>query len=721
MSGDGRIPAIDVNEYERVNQEWTCGRAAEGTPCARGPNQRGECGAICRPLKVQDRYFCGNAAQLCGRCDDGPLEDGSCSHHPARCVPFKKGTAYVCGLGTCPDGPRPDGTCCQPVPPCRPVRRVLGRRKRLTLFAFALALGSALLMAGGPGHERAMSPGPLTSRHNAVASQCSACHEAGGGGLVDWMHAAMDGADHATLDRKCVECHHEIENQTGQPHNVPPEVLAVLTEEAGKRDTGGSSLMLTLARNTISHHGEIGCAECHHEHRGEHADLTAMTDTQCQVCHASAFASFSVGHPEFVQYPYVRRSRIYFDHVSHYGAHFRDLGRLPASAAAARFSVDAGSIQQTCVECHAADNAGRKMLVRSFDQTCAACHADQIEDDLSEGMLVIALPAFDKKRLGDGQTVTWPFDHVTHPEAKGVLPPVLRLLLSANPDYAKLDRQVASLDLSRLSEATNDQLAAVRTLPELLTDEIKTLGEGGQAGIEARLKRGLGEQVDDADVHQLAKLVRAEAIASMRPWLANEEVGERPSNMRGLALRRRDLSLRYQPQGHADPVLRAWIDVAVRLGRDADEDTPIHQVYRSLTHVSATGRCLKCHTVEERADGSAAVNWQPYGGESLGAFTVFSHRPHLVSLEDDACRQCHVLNQSAEQADSWSVFRPEFVDPAGHPSLASDDFHANFQSIQKAVCARCHQNSSAMESCTTCHAYHVSTSDPHAATSDARR
>ena len=75
MNDEQQHFVFDVNEYERVGDQWACGRACEGTPCARGPSARGECGAVCQPRKVGDHYFCENASLIGGKCDDGPHAD----------------------------------------------------------------------------------------------------------------------------------------------------------------------------------------------------------------------------------------------------------------------------------------------------------------------------------------------------------------------------------------------------------------------------------------------------------------------------------------------------------------------------------------------------------------------------------------------------------------------------------------------------------------------
>lgn len=149
--------------------------------------------------------------------------------------------------------------------------------------------------------------------------------------------------------------------------------------------------------------------------------------------------------------------------------------------------------------------------------------------------------------------------------------------------------------------------------------------------------------------------------------------------------------------------------MSVRLGHDAEEESPLHQIYRSVSRVTASGRCLKCHTIESPPGGSATVNWHPYQGQSLGSFTTYAHRPHIVTLQDAACMECHVLNPTGKSDEAWSMFRPEFFDTGGHPSPGFTEFHANFQPMRKTVCVECHQTGRVIQNCTTCHSYHVTT------------
>ena len=142
-------------------------------------------------------------------------------------------------------------------------------------------------------------------------------------------------------------------------------------------------------------------------------------------------------------------------------------------------------------------------------------------------------------------------------------------------------------------------------------------------------------------------------------------------------------------------------------GDDGDATSPLHELRRSLTHVSSSGRCLKCHTIQQDADGAAFVHWKSYQGDSLGAFTTFAHRPHVVLLRDKSCQECHQLSTPTAPQREVSLYRPEYFAAAGHARFGGKEHHANFQKISKAACAECHTRGRVVQSCTTCHRYHV--------------
>ena len=78
-----------ANRYERPNQEWVCGRAAEGHGCPLGPDARGNCRATgeCSPAKRGDRWYCTRNEAQGGKCEHGPLPEGGCAHPIPPCQP----------------------------------------------------------------------------------------------------------------------------------------------------------------------------------------------------------------------------------------------------------------------------------------------------------------------------------------------------------------------------------------------------------------------------------------------------------------------------------------------------------------------------------------------------------------------------------------------------------------------------------------------------------
>ena len=132
--------------YHRPNQDWACGRAAQGQACVLGPDARGRCGAgpQCRPRRNGDRWLCVRSELHGGSCATGPLPDGSCA-----CV----------------------------TPPCRPGSSIRAWRRRATRSALALALGLLLLGLGSGWVDRVVNPGHLTLAHSAI-SDCAQCHQA---------------------------------------------------------------------------------------------------------------------------------------------------------------------------------------------------------------------------------------------------------------------------------------------------------------------------------------------------------------------------------------------------------------------------------------------------------------------------------------------------------------------------------------------------------------
>ena len=657
--------------YDRPQDEWVCGRAAECQACVFGPGAKGECRATgqCLPAKKGDRWICTRPISLGAACEPGPMPDGSCG-------------------------------C--PVPPCSPQRSLRAQRGRLAWQLTGLALGLMILALWGGTRNQWSNPGPLTPAHAMSTQRCADCHLAAGApGLTaaaqaEWSHAH---------DELCLKCH-DLGPENRSPHGLTGAQLAALAR-SGKTDPGSRPLPLA-ALHVLQPGGpqDLACASCHLEHHGRDFDLKRLTDQQCQVCHQAQFTSLAQGHPEFSNYPYTRRTRLRFDHLTHWQQYFPD-ARLAANPAPA-----------SCATCHEPAADGRLMLVRDFAQTCAACHGGQIEGagrTGAKGLAFLRLPGFDRAALeAAGEVVgEWPG------RSTGGLTPFMRRLLEADAPARAALQDLGQANISNLARATPAQKAAAARLLWSIKSLVADLVTQGQPA----LLRRLGPVPAGPATRRTGQFSADALLAAQQAWLPNllSEVaayrrGEKPpatstispppGTLPAAALEfddaearvteggwyRRDQSytLYYRPGGHADPFLTAWIDAT------ANDAAPAAQaIFNQLAAESAPGVCMKCHTVD-RVAGRQIVNWdhalpQP----TVRPFTTFKHSAHFSLMGDQGCATCHMINATADHASGFGLNH----DPAV--------FQSNFVPMSKSTCVVCHQPTQAGDSCLQCHNYHT--------------
>ena len=742
---------FDANDYERPNQTWMCGWASVGMPCPRGPDEHGVCGAVCTPYKVVDksgnegdRWICANESSQGGQCDEGPLSDGMCCQDPPQCKPSKTKGAWVCNRGKCEQGPLPDGSCCQQFAACQPVRSILSKRRRVTFVLFALTVGIALAMIGGPAPYKFVSPGKLTLAHNTITS-CADCHQVGKGDLEDWVRHSLtaQGNNQSSL---CLECHKTLPEHALHPHGCDPQKLQTITNRIaeGRDGAGREPMLLAAARSLGTERDTWVCATCHHEHRGEDFSISQMNDEQCQTCHTRAFQSFTRGHPEFVDYPYGRRTRLYFDHLSHYGRHFSD---------SRRFDFETDPQQRACISCHQPDGSGRGILVRGFEESCGSCHEHQIRSERLPGIALISLPDIDSRSLGS-RIGSWPQLYPLHAQALTDLTPFMKLLLSTDKRYAASIKALDGVDLSDLEDATLAQLDAAADYASAIKHLFHDVAENGQASLRRRLADALQLKGADADLDQLLNLLPFELLVSAQQRWLSGAVGEVATGRDALGddqpeettdssgatatqdpvqalenekirisgvatgwyLRDSDMTIRYRPHGHADSFLTALCNLSTRFrpgpGQQDDPDSvrteALKQLFHSVAGTASMGRCLKCHTVDDQPHADALVNWQAKQPDPHNrVFTQFDHRPHLTRLSDDTCLHCHKIKHMRDSDDPEALFRVEFVSPNWTLNTDASTYTSDFVQLTKANCAKCHMQENASESCLTCHNYHV--------------
>ena len=714
------LPVIqtDTSTYERPTQPWVCGRAAEGTPCQLGPDKRGRCRttAECRPARKGDGWACSRPAAAGGPCTEGSAANGACSHL---------------------------------VPPCRPVRSLRSLRGLATCCVSVLSVGVLCwLVGGGSTRQNIASPGDLSFKHGTVTQTCATCHTTDVDNPASWVTRAA--GEHGGIHEShlCLNCH-QLGQDALAPHGLSGAALADIHHQLPGQEPSSANTpwLLGAARHWPGQPqtgGELACALCHREHQGKDAKLAVMDDQRCQACHTTQFPSFGNGHPEFAGYPYHRRTRLAYNHVSHLGRHYKEFQRI----------MPDGKAPTSCLDCHEQGPGGRMMLVKDFEHTCARCHLKQIEDPTLGGIAVLNLPGLDIRTLSRHQEAAtvgeWP------EAASGDLSPFMRLLLSTDERFVRADKVLHNVDLRDLRGANAAQLKAVEDYVWAIKNLFNELTHDEAMELRRRLEKILNRHLD---VHELSsltgdlprELVR-ETQERWLPGLTSEVEARRahpaspvpgasawglsvtpsaqgpflavPALLAGTnAWRNRpapkppptklrlpegqsrwyaddvQFTLSFRPKGHAGDFMRTWLDRSAEAPA-SDSPAPLRAVFVSLSDPFGPGRCTKCHSVDRAGEGFK-VNWLT-SREMLDErpFTKFAHVPHFSLLGDRGCRTCHVLN---EQGDVSRGF------VAADHSLNTDPklFESSFKSMGKATCATCHIQKAAGDSCLTCHNYHI--------------
>ena len=714
--------SFERSQYERPNRDHICGRT--GDACPLGPDMRGSCITThqCVPYREGDRWTCARPKPFGGACDEGPL---------------------------------PDGTCCNAIPTCQPKLSLRATRGRIVRWVVAMTVGLlALGLAGNKGLDFVF-PGPLTHQHGTIKNDCASCHSAATGGPAHWVNTALAGNDRASDSERCLGCHN-LGPSSNLAHSVPSKDLARTTERLRTRDLDSSRpFRFTLAKLgpgiPIQESGELACAICHQEHLGPDHNLTALANDQCQVCHLVQFNTFAEDHPPLGDYPYGRRTRIAFNHQSHREDYYPDEDREVFS----------------CVGCHAPEPTGRVMTVKAFDSTCGSCHDENVRSSGKGGAAFLNLPRIDLRGMRDVgiDPGHWPWIK------KSMAPsPFVNFLLAGDDRLSNQDRQaVANMgkDFDNIAGKTRfEQLAIGRylwSLKALLHD----LREDGHASLEARLvsasmlgKGALPDGLLSDLTHGLSRETIASAIDGWFPDLTREMAvfadvtqdldaledmerkhwAEINRRLRELAQQRtkstqgprqdksseerwvreggwyqtdRDRAIRYRSSGHADPFLRAWLDVAGSFAHtgDAAGDTPsaAESLFNGLRKSNATGSCAMCHSADPQPSTRGAlgpsrtVNWRPFEpAPNQKLPTEFRHQPHFSLDNAEVCDTCHSMREI--DADEFEEAYSDDAEPSGHL--------LNFAPIQRQVCGDCHSQAAAADDCVTCHNYHLGETQP---------
>jgi hypothetical protein len=543
----------------------------------------------------------------------------------------------------------------------------------------------------GSWRNELIAPGPLSAHHAHLIGggeqtpRCAQCHAAANASLSTWTgfsNNATSPGTAASQSTLCMACHDESlpRRWATAAHNIALGALRPARDSDALSD-GAVSLDVSSARRDA---GEpIACAACHREHQGRGHDLTAIGDAACQACHRDQYDSFAKGHPDFGLWPYKRRTRIVFDHSAHQLKHHPAEKRPFA-----------------CGDCHEPDATGAWQLTRSYSESCAECHDKPLMLNLDDGVPLVSLPTLDRAAMADaGHHIgIWPDQ--ADGDFDGAVPWPAKLLMSAQPQAAAaLEKLGSTFDFYDVNPEDEAQLTAAAVIAHELRSLIDDLAARGQSALVERMAVVVDRALTSAEVEALAGKLSHDFARRFRETYfaegAADASADTPQEARlpGGGWIRDDatLSLRYQPTGHADPWLRAWLDVlaAAATGPRAEIAEPL---LREALRPTALGQCGSCHSVERDAAGGLAIQWRPRQPASeYPGLTHFSHASHTLQTKLRDCTACHAI--AAHAAAPYATDDPR-------------QFVADFAPLSKSSCVKCHTPNAAGDSCTQCHRYH---------------
>lgn len=349
MKVSQQSPAFPSNEYVRPNLDWECGHLCEGCPCRIGPSPKGECRATyeCEP-----------------RLDIKPGEEKG--HWTC--------TRPRSGGGKCENGPLPDGTCCNAIPKCQPHRTLRSIRKRVVAFTI---IASILILIVGISHhmrDQFINPGPISSVHASAtfsdihrktsggsASSCAACHEGAGQRVDSWPAKAFDAFKHglapaelirkgplesSAMDAKCQSCHE------GKKFHQPNVAKEFACYECHKEHQNSGFMPPVDSGNCTSCHGS--------------AELMAASREQPKIGRSDVITAFHADHPEFRHLRDGVRDQnpLKFNHAVHLRT-----GKIPKVL--------------NCNDCHERDSRGEYQRPITYEKHCAECHTLQFDPNTS--------------------------------------------------------------------------------------------------------------------------------------------------------------------------------------------------------------------------------------------------------------------------------------------------------------------------------------------------
>jgi len=363
-------------------------------------------------------------------------------------------------------------------------------------------------------------------------------------------------------------------------------------------------------------------------------------------------------------------------------------------------------------------------MPRGFAATCAACHAGQIAD---REFVLLRLPEMMEPIIERDDLMEICGPTLEAYEANQERLDLMRERVEAmagGEDMEDGDDEEEEEDEFE-SVSVDDLTPITAYLLDTQGDDPNSYGEGVGALTVSMAEEGVGplfdliaEKTSEAEASRLIAGLNAEAVKRLAcAWAANLEY-EAPAEPMASGWYGDYLELKYRPAGHADPVLRAWLDlVAATVTENDEEGESLGAVRETLLSArQGPGACIKCHAVTSVAAEAGETDGGQVGGVDSGALSIewhyqvdearplhrYSHGAHLklvrpgaVSMMDPTigCANCHELDAKAPYAAAFDDFDPT-------------TFSSNFKPIKKEACEQCHGPSDVAQNCQLCHRFH---------------
>ncbi len=460
MNDKEHKPPFSTSDYIRPNTDWVCGRQCEGKACRIGPTGGGKCRATyeCQPLleikpgETKGHYKCTRPSTAGGKCDLGPL---------------------------------PDGTCCNAVPKCQPRRTLRAIRKRVTIFT-AIACCLALFIGlDRTNRDVFINPGPLSNPHSnkhfsnlakdmpGNPSSCGACHESARGLDSSWLSKFGEAFNgnlapgelikkgplgpyqmndpgttnelHSGMDKNCLACHKELHLHT------PSVVTGYACHSCHQEHVGGKSMIPT---------GDSFCIDCHSsaQNMGAVATLSDQllpkkpTDSIHQTSrsrpattHIKLIKGFHDGHPDFW---YKDKNNKLSGSEKDGKEVFRFNHAIHIANARISYKDESGKEQYrplSCTDCHVSDDRGEYQLPITYEKNCKDCHP--LNFDVTTPSLDVVLTEEEEKKH---------YDETMDVETRYKHRPGYKELVIPHGDTAHVRSFLRSLNLQYEEHAKNE-------------------------------------------------------------------------------------------------------------------------------------------------------------------------------------------------------------------------------------------------------------------------